>query len=432
MILFSIPVKNTVLFLAILFNTISCSKIQGDKKVGDANPKDSFAHTIVTSDIKLNTGDQNEIIVAANRLETYLPLLTDKKVAVVGNQTSVIFKNNQTQKDPLPFTHIVDSLLRRNVNISKVFAPEHGFRGKQDAAEVVVDGKDAVTGLPIISLYGKNKKPTPKMMEGVDIVLFDIQDVGVRFYTYLSTLHYVMQSCAENNIPLIVLDRPNPNISYVDGPVLDPQYSSFVGMHPVPLVYGMTIGEYAQMINGENWLGGGLKCNLQVVSLKNYNRQKEYHVPIRPSPNLPNDQSIMLYPSLGLFEGTTVNAGRGTEMQFQIFGSPYLPKEIYSFTYTPEPNFGSKNPKYKSKNCFGKDLRKTERVRKVDLTWLMDAYKHSTNKKDFFNTASFTIHAGTKELQKNIVDGVSLKEIEKTWQADLKSFKKIREKYLLY
>lgn len=428
MILFSIPVKNTVLFLAILFSTISCIKIQGDKQVGDFNPNNSFAHTIDSSDIKPNTDDQNEIIVAANRLNTYLPLLADKKVAVVGNQTSVIF----THKDPLPFTHIVDSLLRRDVDISKVFAPEHGFRGKQDAAEVVVDGKDAVTGLPIISLYGKNKKPTPKMMEGVEIVLFDIQDVGVRFYTYISTLHYVMQSCAENDIPLIVLDRPNPNISYVDGPVLDPQYSSFVGMHPVPLVYGMTIGEYAKMINGENWLGNDLKCNLQIISLKNYNRQKEYHLPIRPSPNLPNDQSIMLYPSLGLFEGTTINAGRGTEMQFQIFGSPYLSKEKYSFTYTPEPNFGSKNPKYKSKKCFGKDLRKTEKIHKVDLTWLMEAYNDTNNKKDFFKTASFTIHAGTKELQKNIVDGVSLKEIEKSWQADLKSFEKIREKYLLY
>ena len=432
MILFSISVKNTVLFLAFLFCLSSCIKIQKNVNSGEVQRTDTIEDSLVFNLTTIPTSEQTVIIEGANQVEEYLLKLRDKKVAIVGNQTSVIFKRQNKATDPFSFTHLVDSLLRLNVDVAKVFAPEHGFRGKQDAAEVVVDGKDAVTGLPVISLYGKNKKPTPAMLKGVDMVLFDIQDVGVRFYTYISTLHYVMQTCAENNIPVMVLDRPNPNIHYVDGPVLESNHSSFIGMHPVPLVYGMTIGEYAQMINGEGWLGANLTCNLEVVKLKNYNRKATYHLPIRPSPNLPNDQAIMLYPSLGLFEGTTVNAGRGTEMQFQIFGSPYFPKEKYTYTYIPKPNFGAKSPKYKGELCYGLDLTKSKVQNKVNLKWLLDAYQNSTNKEAFFKTASFTLHAGTKELQKNIIAGVSLKEIEKSWQTGLKSFEKIREKYLLY
>ncbi|UZO79384.1 DUF1343 domain-containing protein [Aquimarina sp. ERC-38] len=432
MILFSILSKNTLLFFAVCLLYTSCHKTTTSKdSLSHKNTETPYQDTL-SKQLPLLPPDQapDDIIVAANQPEAYLPLLKNKKIAIVGNQTSVIFKKEID--GGLPFTHLVDSLLRLEVNIIKVFAPEHGFRGKQDAAEVVVDGKDAITGLPIISLYGKNKKPNIEMLQGIDLVVFDIQDVGVRFYTYISTLHYVMQACAENNIPVMVLDRPNPNIHYVDGPVLEPEHSSFIGMHPVPLVYGMTIGEYAQMINGENWLTLDAKCDLTVIPLKNYDRKKSYHLPIRPSPNLPNDQSIMLYPSLGLFEGTTMNAGRGTEMQFQIFGSPYLLKEKYTYTYTPQPNFGSKSPKYKNQLCYGMDLRSVQPLNKVNLQWLFDAYQNTTNKKDFFKTASFTLHAGNTSLQKAIENNTPLSEVEALWKPDLEAFLKVRERYLLY
>ena len=284
-----------------------------------------------------------EIIVAANQTDKYLALFKDKKVAVVANNTSVIFRQNSENEDSV---HLVDSLLSLGVKIVKAFAPEHGFRGDADAGAKIKDERDPKTNLPVTSLYGANYKPSAEQLRGVDIVVFDIQDVGARFYTYLSTMHYVMEACAENNIPFVVFDRPNPNGHYIDGPVLEKGFESFVGLHPVPIVYGMTIGEYAKMINGEKWLKNGIQCDLTVIPLENYTHEIPYSLPLRPSPNLPNDKSINLYASLCLFEGTNVNAGRGTENQFQVFGSPYLPSDLYPYSYTPVSNFGAKNPKY--------------------------------------------------------------------------------------
>lgn len=443
MVLIRNTFKNTFLFLFILF--ISCGSgtkpsstpSQEDEK-SIINQKSVIAETRIQDSLDVLT----PVIVGANQTDLYIPLLQNKKVAIVGNQTSVIFKypnlkpllqTEEVAPNSLSqYTHLVDSLLARKIDIQKVFAPEHGFRGKADAGELVADEKDIKTGLPIISLHGKDKKPSASSLKDVDIVVFDIQDVGARFYTYISTLHYVMQACAENNIPLLILDRPNPNGHYIDGPTLKPEHSSFLGVHPIPLVHGMTIGEYAKMVNGEGWLGSDLKCKLDIIPVKNYTHQTYYSLAIRPSPNLPNDRSINLYPSLGFFEGTTINAGRGTEMQFQIFGSPDFPIEQYDFAYTPQPNFGAKYPKHKGEVCYGKDLRETERLSSIRLQWLIDAYRNSKNKEGFFNTKSFTSHAGTKKLQEQIIQGYTEQEIKKTWRKDLESFKKIRAQYLLY
>lgn len=362
--------------------------------------------------------------------ELYLNLLKNKNVAVVANQTSVIFKDKKSMvKEVSDFTHLVDSLLKLQINIQKVFSPEHGFRGKADAGELINDGKDNKTGLPIISLHGKNKKPTTEQLQGIDIVIFDIQDVGVRFYTYISTLHYVMEACAENEIPVIVFDRPNPNGHYIDGPTLEIEHKSFLGMHPVPLVYGMTIGEYAQMINGEQWLKNNAICNLTVIPLKNYSHTSAYSLPIRPSPNLPNDIAINLYPSLGFFEGTTINAGRGTENQFQQYGSPFFPAT--DFSYTPQPNFGSKSPKYKGELCYGVDLKNNDRLNSVHIEWLIDAYKKTPKTEQFFG-ATFTVHVGNTILEKQLKNGLTAKEIRNSWQPEIEKFRKVRNKYLLY
>lgn len=363
-----------------------------------------------------------EIVVGANNTAAFFPLLAEKNIAIVANQTSVIFKNNGHK-------HLVDSLLSLGMNISKVFSPEHGFRGDVDAGETVTDGIDVKTGLPIVSLYGKNKKPTSEQLKGINLVIFDIQDVGVRFYTYISTLHYVMEACAENNIPLIVLDRPNPNGHYIDGPTLKMEHSSFLGMHPVPLVYGMTIGEYAQMVNGEHWLKNKVTCALTVIPMKNYTHQSDYHLPIKPSPNLPNDKAINLYPSLGFFEGTTINAGRGTENQFQQYGSPFFPKT--AFSYTPQPNEGAKSPKHIDELCYGIDLKNTKRLSAVTAAWLLDAYRKTPATESFFDT-SFTAHAGTTELEIQVKNGLPAKEIHDSWQPEIEVFKKLRSKYLLY
>ncbi len=365
------------------------------------------------------------IVVAANQTEKYIPLLSGKKVGIVANQTSVIFKKKG-------YTHLVDSLLSLDVNIKKVFAPEHGFRGQADAGEKVKDGMDTKTGLPLISLYGKNRKPNAAQLRDIDIVIFDIQDVGVRFYTYIATLQLVMEACAENNIPMLVLDRPNPNAHYIDGPTMEVEHVGFLGMTKIPLVYGMTIGEYATMINEEGWLADRKKADLTVISLLNWSHDLEYHLPIRPSPNLPSDVAINLYPSLGLFEGTNINAGRGSEFQFQRYGASFLDSTQYSFTYTTQPNFGSKNPKEKGKVAFGKDLSEIPRKSEVSLVWLIDGYKNATNKSLVFNTSGFTKHAGTKKLQEQIEAGLSEEEIKATWVADLEKFKKVRAKYLMY
>lgn len=363
------------------------------------------------------------IKTGADRTERYLPLLKGKRIAIVANQTSVI-SNHKNE-----YTHLVDSLRNLQADIIKVFAPEHGFRGKADAGEIVKDGVDTKTGLPIVSLYGKNKKPSAAQLKGIDLVVFDIQDVGARFYTYISTLHYVMEACAQANIPVIVLDRPNPNGHYIDGPILEKEHQSFVGMHPVPVVYGMTIGEYGQMINGEKWLAKGIQCDLTVIPLKNYTHQSEYSLPIKPSPNLPNDKSINLYPSLCFFEGTSVNAGRGTNMQFQVYGSPYLITES-SFSYTPVSNEGAKYPKHQNIQCYGKDLRNEKKLRAINLSWLKKTYSENS-KAPFFNKF-FTKLAGTKILQEQIEKGLSQKEIKASWKKGLDKFKEIRSKYLIY
>ncbi|WP_334057372.1 exo-beta-N-acetylmuramidase NamZ family protein [Polaribacter sp. P097] len=402
------------------FQLISCAQKVQNKKIEQKNT----AKEIV------------EIIPAASRFNLYTNLLKDKNIAIVANQTSVVQSLQRAEVAPNVMgskkikQHLVDYLnSKKNINVQKVFAPEHGFRGKADAAELVKDGKDAKTGLPIISLYGKNKKPTAAQLKNIDVVVFDIQDVGVRFYTYISTLHYVMEACAEAAIPVIILDRPNPNAHYIDGPTLEMEHTSFVGKHPVPVVYGLTIGEYGKMINGEKWLKNGIQCDLTVIPIENYNHDSEYHLEVRPSPNLPNDKSINLYPSLGFFEGTTINAGRGTEFQFQRYGAPFFPKT--DFSYTPKPNFGAKYPKHRNQLCYGVDLSDTKKLSAINLEWLIDAYQKTPKTEKFFGS-TFTIHAGNTKLQQQIQEGLSAKEIRKTWQKDLESFQQIRVNYLIY
>lgn len=428
--------KNTVLFpiiIGIILVMVSCASKLKDK----ADEKSE----ILKQSRKLSGQNDKEIIVGANQIETYLPLLKGKRIGIVANQTSVIFKSEELNNEQIAsshtprndkYIHLVDSLLSLNMNIKKVFAPEHGFRGTADAGEMVKDDTDTKTGLPLISLHGKNKKPTPEQLKGIDVVIFDIQDVGVRFYTYISTLHNVMEACAETNIPVIILDRPNPNGHYVDGPTLEPENKSFLGMHTIPLVHGMTIGEYAKMINGEKWLKNDLQCTITIIPVKNYTHNTPYSLPIRPSPNLPNDKSIELYPSLGLFEGTNINAGRGTEFQFQRYGAPFLDKEVFTFSYTPIENFGAKYPKQKGKLCFGEDLKDEKLNGEVTLKWLIKGYQNSTDKTLFFNTENFTKHAGTTKLQQQIEAGLSEEDIKATWKKDLDSFKIIRKKYLIY
>ncbi|MEY4432258.1 MAG: hypothetical protein RLZZ44_388 [Bacteroidota bacterium] len=409
-----ISFKKSIPYLGLLFLIASCSinkSIQPKSTDSNALGKGFEKHIPISQPLDFKTG--------ADNYDKYLPLLKDKKVGVVSNQTGVLSNN----------MHLVDFLVSNAIQVQKIFAPEHGFRGTADAGELIIDGKDTKTGLPIISLYGANKKPTPEQLEGIDILIFDIQDVGARFYTYISSLHYIMEACAENNIPLVVLDRPNPNGFIIDGPILEKEFSSFVGMHPVPVLYGMTIGEYAQMINGEKWLKEEVQCNLQVIPCVDYDRNASYHLPERPSPNLPNDKSINLYASLCFFEGTNVSVGRGTDKQFQIYGSPFLPHTGFSFT--PEPNFGAKEPMHKGVSCFGEDLTTTEPVTQIELKWLIRAYNATEDKTTFFNPF-FTKLAGTQTLQLQIEEGISERKIKKSWKPGLDQFKEIRKKYLLY
>lgn len=430
--------KNT--FFLTLFLIISCgnSKETQDTSIGKAadsieSTELAFAKaytsqtTVIASDTVVASPN---VIVGANQTEKYIPLLEGKRVGIITNPSGLLFKSLPHAKENS--THIVDSLLQRGIEVVTVFSPEHGFRGNADAGENVKDGKDPKTGLPILSLHGKNKKPTQEQLDGLDVLVFDIQDVGVRFYTYISTLTYVLEAAAHKGIPVIVLDRPNPNAHYIDGPTLEPEHSSFLGMHPVPLVYGMTIGEYAQMVVGEQWIDHAQKAQLTVIALKNWSRESRYDLPVRPSPNLPNATSINLYPSLGFFEGTHINAGRGTEMQFQIIGSSKLDATYFPFTYTPQPNFGSKNPKEKGKLCQGLDLRTTPYMSHVNLEWLIEAYTAYADKPNFFKTSSFTLHAGNTTLQKQIEQGYTFKEIKRSWIKDIEDFKKIRAQYVLY
>lgn len=406
---FFLKFKSTILCLSICF--LAC----GQKQKSSTNESNSISTEV----------SKKDILVGANQTKEYLPIITNKKIGVVANQTSVIFKKEG-------YTHLVDSLLSLQIQIKKVFSPEHGFRGKVDAGEKVKDGIDTQTGLQITSLYGKNRKPTQNQLKGLDLIIFDIQDVGVRFYTYIATLQYVMEACAEAEIPILVLDRPNPNGHYVDGPTMRVEHTNFLGLQTIPLVYGMTIGEYATMINEENWLANETKAELKVITLANYSHESDYSIPIRPSPNLPNDQSINLYPSLGLFEGTNINAGRGTEFQFQRYGASFLDSTAFRFTFTPQPNFGSKYPKEKGLNCFGEDLSAYQKMDSISLQWIIKAYNNCNEKDKFFNTSGFTKHAGTEKLQAQIEAGLSEMEIKASWQTDLERFKLIRSKYLIY
>lgn len=367
-----------------------------------------------------------QIITGAERTEIYLPLLEGKRVAICGNQSSLIGK-----------THLVDSLISRKVNVVKIFSPEHGFRGNAEAGAHISSSTDSKTGLPIISLYGKNKKPTAEQMKGIDLIIFDIQDVGCRFYTYISTLHYVMEAAAENNVDVLILDRPNPNGYFVDGPVLEEKYKSFVGMHPIPVVHGMTIGEYGMMIAGEKWLKDSVVCQLQVISMENYDHTMRYSLPIAPSPNLQTDEAIALYPSLCLFEGTDISIGRGTEIPFMCFGHPKL--EIGEFYFTPQPIAGvSENPPQKGEKCRGRDLTEKgieiiKNGNQFDIQYLIEAYKAFPEKDKFFTNANFFDKlAGNSTLRWQIIYGRDEETIRNSWQEKLQQFKKTRKKYLLY
>ena len=369
-----------------------------------------------------------QVRVGAERLERYLPMLKDKSIGIVGNQTSV-----------LGSTHLVDTLLSLEVNVKKVFCPEHGFRGIAEAGELIGDQLDLKTGLPIVSIYGKSKKPASEQLDSIEMLIFDIQDVGARFYTYVSTLHYVMEACAENGITVLVLDRPNPNGYYIDGPILKEGYESFVGKHRIPVVHGMTIGEYARMINGERWLDNEIQCDLIIISCEGYDHNTRYQLPIRPSPNLPNMASVYLYPSLCFFEGTLVSIGRGTDHPFQCYGHPRL--AFGSFAFTPAGE-GKIVTKLNGEKCLGAnlsgvadDFRKEGKLR---LGYLIGTYLHlskllekDAEEKEFF-TDYFDKLAGSDELRKQIQSGTTEEKIRESWQADLASFKKIRKQYLLY
>ena len=394
-------IKNIIIILVIIFSTSIVSAQTNNLKL------------VEYSDIK--TG--------ASQFRKYIKQLKSKNVAVVANQASQIDN-----------THLVDTLLTKGINITKIFCPEHGFRGTADAGKKIDDNIDSITNIPIISLYGSHRKPTSNDLADVDIVLFDLQDVGTRFYTYISTLTYVMEACAENDVPIIVLDRPNPNAYFIDGPVMEEKYSSFVGLHPVPVVYGMTIGEYAMMVYGEHWINNVNNLNLTVVTLKDWDHNTIVKLKTKPSPNLPNWQSVFLYPSLCFFEGTVMSVDRGTKYPFQVFGHPnYL---IGSTTFTPESISGATNPKYKDQICFGTNLTNVADYynnipQQLNLSWLINSYKVMNDSSDFFNNY-FVKLAGTNNLQKQIENGLSENEIRQSWQLQLENFKKIRSKYLLY
>lgn len=358
----------------------------------------------------------------ADQPDRYLPLLKGKKVGLVVNQTSVL-----TQQEGL---HLVDFLLKEGVKVQKVFVPEHGFRGTADAGEVVKNDTDKETGLPLVSLYGDNKKPSKSSLADLDLVVFDLQDVGLRFYTYISTLHYLMEACAENGKPLIILDRPNPNGDYIDGPLLRKEFSSFVGMHPIPVIHGLTVGELAQMINGEGWLSNGIKADIQVIKTENWKHSTPYKLPVKPSPNLPNDLSIRLYPSLCFFEGTDISVGRGTYFPFQVYGAP--DGKYGDFTFTPKSINGmSKNPPHENQLCYGSDLREEPLDHRFTLDYLLDMYKKSGKGAAFFN-GFFDKLAGTDQLRKDIIAGKTESEIRQSWEEDLENYRNTRQQYLLY
>ncbi len=408
--------KRQIFAIALLFCALLPQCHAQIQKADTESPKTTFEEAAPLAFV-----DKDHYVSAAMQLDDYLPMLEGKRVGVVGNQTSIIGE-----------THLVDSLLSLGVDIRKIYTPEHGFRGKADAGAKVNSSKDEKTGLPIVSLYGKNKKPTPEMLQGIDVILFDLQDVGVRFYTYISTMSYVMEAATENGLPVIVLDRPNPNGFYVDGPVLKTENKSFVGMHQVPVVYGMTIGEYAMMVNGEGWLKGGITCDLTVVPIKDYNRNAIYELPVKPSPNLPNWESVYLYPTLCFFEGSIVSLGRGTETPFQVYGHPDMRG---SYTFTPKSTSGASKPLLEGQRCRGENLVEyahdyAHNANELHLEWIIEAYQQLKGKGFFIDY--FRLLAGDKQLRRDIENGKSADEIRASWENDLEGFGAIREKYLMY
>jgi uncharacterized protein YbbC (DUF1343 family) len=359
-----------------------------------------------------------KLALGAEQLDVLLSKLQNKRVALVVNQTSIVGKR-----------HLADTLKSLGANLVKIFGPEHGFRGAAADGEHVKDGVDSKTGLPVVSLYGKNYKPTPEQLSNVDIVVFDIQDVGTRFYTYISTMHYMMEACAELNKKMFVLDRPNPN-AYVDGPINQYPLKSLVAMHAIPITHGLTVGELAHMINGEGWLANHVKCDIEVIQMKNWKHTDEYSLPVRPSPNLPNDQAIRLYPSICLFEGTVISVGRGTQIPFQILGNPELKNMPFQFTPVSIPGM-STSPPLENKLCYGLDLRNVPIQKKIDLSYVIQLYKAYPDKEKFF-VPYFDTLAGTTELKQQIKDGLTEEQIRETWKVGLEEYKKKREKYLLY
>lgn len=363
----------------------------------------------------------NPMILGADQPENYLSLLQNKNVALVINQTSNV--NDQS---------LADFLLSKKINVKLIFAPEHGFRGDVDGGATIKNSVDTKTGLPIVSIYGSNRKPSPEQLKGIDLVIFDIQDVGCRFYTYISSLHYVMEACAENKIKIFILDRPNPNGDYCDGPVLKPEFRSFVGMDPVPVVHGCTIGELAQMINGEAWLKNGVKADLQVIPVKNYTHAMKYELPVKPSPNLPNYHSVRLYPSLCCFESTNVSVGRGTEFPFQVLGYP--DPKFDKFSFMPQSIVGVEtNPMHKNVKCYGDDLRNLKEAPQFTLSFFMDWYKRFQDDKKFIKSERrFNLLIGNDLVLKLIKEGKTEKEIRQSWQSELNTYKEMRKKYLIY
>jgi len=366
---------------------------------------------------------EEKVITGAERMSEYMPMINGKTIALVANQTSLVGE-----------THLVDTLRSLGISIKVIFAPEHGFRDLADDGTTIQSGTDPMTGIEIISLYTRKRKPAPEDLEGVDYVIFDIQDVGTRFYTYLTTMSYVMEACAENGVPMIILDRPNPNGYYTDGPILDTAFSSFVGIHPIPVVHGLTFGEYSAMVNGEGWLAGGIKCDVTVVGCMNYTHETLYQLPVKPSPNLPNMNSIYLYPSICFSEGTVLSCGRGTTFAFQVLGAPNMPDRGFSFI--PEPMPGATNPRHKGLVCYGLDLRNALSDGLVpspgiNLEWIISAYKDYPEKERFFNGYFDTLAGGTS-LREQIQQGKTADEIKASWKSGLDSFKLIRNKYLMY
>jgi len=412
------------IFIA-LSSSLSAQQQFPSPERGTRNPKPIPQPFLRHQDKK--TRVHGDILTGADQTELYLDYLKGKNIGMVINQTSVIGKNNISS---------LDSLVKLGVHIVKIFGPEHGFRGTASNGATVNDTVDPKTGIPAISLYGKHYKPTPEDLKGIDLMIFDIQDVGTRFYTYLSTLHYVMEACAENHVELMLLDRPNPNGYLVDGPVLDTAYRSFVGLDPIPITHGMTFGEYAQMLNGEGWLRNHAKCKLKIIKVANYIHSLPYSPPINPSPNLNTYRSIILYPGLCLFEGTTLSVGRGTMYPFQVLGHPSL-KGKFSYSFTPVSIPGmSEDPPHKGQLCYGVDLRNDDidsirSTGKIDILWLLKLYQVFPDKEHFFNSY-FTRLAGNEQLRRQIEAGKTEEEIRESWEPELSRFKMMRKKYLLY